>query len=101
MITKTLALNNIERKIFWIMSTALIAVFLFYLYSAFVITLAGVDRNNINRQTHELAVEAGLLEAEYLTEINKITFAYAKKLGFTEVSAKYTGNDSTKVSLAH
>lgn len=101
MTTKTLALNNIERKIFWVLSTALAVVLSFYLYSALVITLAGVDRNNINRQAHELAVTSGSLEEEYLSEMNRVTLAYAQNLGFHEVSAKFAGADnSSKVALA-
>lgn len=94
MTTKTLALNNIERKFFWTLSLALVVVLSFYLYSAFVITLAGVDSNNINRQARELSVASGLLEAEYLTEMNNFTLEYAKNLGFYEVNAKFTTSDN-------
>ena len=101
MTTKTLELNNIERKIFWVLSTALAVVLSFYLYSALVITLAGVDRSNINRQAHELATTAGTLEAEYLAQVNRVTLAYAQNLGFHEVNAKFAGNDAgAKVALA-
>ncbi|HBB44243.1 MAG: hypothetical protein UW27_C0004G0052 [Parcubacteria group bacterium GW2011_GWA1_44_13] len=100
MTTKTLALNNIERKIFWVLSTALTIVLSFYLYSALVITIAGVDRNNINRAAHELAVTSGSLEAEYLAEMNRVTLAYAQNLGFHEVNAKFTGDTGSKVAIA-
>lgn len=100
MTTKTLELNNIERKIFWVLSTALAVVLSFYLYSALIITIAGVDRNNINRTARELVVRSGSLEAEYLTQTNGITVAYAKNLGFHEVSAKFTGVNTTKVAMA-
>ncbi len=101
MTTKTLELNNIERKIFWVLSMALAVVLSFYLYSALVITLAGVERSNVNRTAHELAVNAGSLEAEYLSQSNSVTLAYAQNLGFHEVNAKFTGSDTgTKVALA-
>lgn len=101
MTTKTLALNNIERKIFWMLSTALTVVLAFYLYSALVITLAGVDRNTMNRTARELAVKSGALETEYLAQANSVTLAYAKNLGFHEVNAKFAGSDTgTKVALA-
>jgi len=101
MTTKTLDLNNIERKIFWVLSTALAVVLAFYLYSALVITLAGVDRNNMSRTVQELASQAGSLEAEYLAEMNRVTLTYAQNLGFHEVNAKFTGGDSgSKVALA-
>ena len=100
MTTKTLELNNIERKIFWVLSTALAVVLSFYLYSALVITLAGVDRNNVNRTTHELVITAGALEAEYLALSNGVTLAYAQNLGFHEVNAKYTGESGAKVAMA-
>lgn len=98
MTTKTLDLNNIERKIFWVLSTALAVVLAFYLYSALVITIAGVDRNNMNRKAHELASQASMLEAEYLSQSNSVTLAYARNLGFQEVTAKYTG--SSVIALA-
>ncbi len=100
MTTKTLELNNIERKIFWVLSMALAVVLSFYLYSALVITLAGVDRSNINRQAHELATTAGTLEAEYLAQINGVTLAYAQNMGFQEVNAKFTSDSDIKVALA-
>lgn len=100
MTTKTLELNNIERKIFWVLSTALAVVLSFYLYSALVITLAGVDRSNISRQAHELATTVGAFEAEYLAQVNGVTLAYAKNLGFSEVNAKFTGDSDTKVAIA-
>ena len=101
MTTKTLELNNIERKIFWALSTALAGVLSFYLYSALVITLAGVDRSNINRQSHELATVAGALEAEYLAQVNGVTLMYAQSLGFHEVNARFTGGGAdSKVALA-
>lgn len=95
MTTKTLALNNIERKVFLALSTALVVVISFYLYSAIAITLAGVDRNNLNQQAHEIAVASGSLEAEYLAEMNRVTLAYAQNLGFHEVKAKFTVSDSS------
>lgn len=100
MTTKTLELNNIERKIFWVLSTALAVVLSFYLYSALVITIAGVDRNNMNRTAHELATKASSLEAEYLAGVNGVTLAYAKELGFHEVNTKFTGDNTTKVAMA-
>lgn len=100
MTTKTLDLNNIERKIFWMLSTAVSVVLAFYLYSSLAIVLAGVDRDNMNRIAHELAVTSGSLEAEYLSETNGVTLAYAQKLGFHEVTAKYTGESGEKVAMA-
>ena len=101
MTTKTLDLNNIERKFFWVLSTAIMVVMAFYLYSALVITLAGVDRSTMNRTAHELGVTSGALETEYLSLANGVTLAYAKGLGFHEVNAKFTGGDTgAKVAMA-
>ncbi len=100
MTTKTLELNNIERKIFWVLSVALTIASSFYLYSALVITIAGVDRNNINRGAHELALTSGSLEAEYIAEMNRVTLAYAQNLGFHEVNVKFTGSPAIALAKA-
>lgn len=100
MTTKTLQLNNIEQKIFWALASLLGLVALFYLYSVLTLTLAVVDRNNLTRSAHELANTTGSLEAEYLTETNGVTLAYAQELGFHEVNAKFTGDASIKLSMA-
>ena len=100
MTTKTLDLNNIERKIFWIMIALLGLIAAFYLYSVATLTVAVVDRNNMNRTAHELANTAGALEAEYITQANSITLAYAQNLGFHEVNAKFTGDVGTKITMA-
>lgn len=100
MTTKTLDLNNIERKIFWTMMTLLGMVAAFYLYSVASLTIAAVDRNNINHTAHELANTAGALEAEYIAQANSITLAYAQNLGFHEVNEKFTGSTGIKISMA-
>lgn len=100
MTTKTLDLNNIERKIFWIMTALIGLVAAFYLYSVASLTIAAVDRNNINRTAHELANTAGALEAEYIAQANSITLAYAQNLGFHEVNAKFAGATAIKISMA-
>ena len=100
MTTKTLDLNNIERKIFWALASLLGLVAAFYLYSVLTLTVAVVDRNNINRAAHELASTVGALEAEYLEQANSVTLAYAKDLGFKEVNAKYATETGSKLSMA-
>lgn len=100
MTTKTLDLNDIERKIFWILLSLLGVVTAFYLYSVLSLTLAVVDRKETNRKVHELANSAGTLEAEYLAQANSLTLAYAETLGFHEVNAKFTGDNGAKLSMA-
>lgn len=89
MTTKTLDLNNIERKIFWILASLLGVVVVFYLYSVATLTIAVVDRNNINQASNELTNTSSELESEYLTYANSITLAYAEELGFKEVTAMF------------
>lgn len=100
MTTKVLDLNNIERKIFWALVSLLGLVASFYLYSVATLTLAVVDRNNMSHTAHELAVASGDLEAEYLTQSNSVTLAYAQNLGFHEVNVKFTGDNGVKVAMA-
>lgn len=100
MTTKTLALMNIEKKIFWTLAALLGLSVGFYLYSILTLTVAVVDRNNTNRAVHNLASQVGNLEAEYLNQTNTMTLAYAKELGFTEVNAKFAGDTTQKFSFA-
>lgn len=100
MTTKTLELNNIEKKIFWILASLLGLVAAFYLYSVLTLTVAVVDRNNLTQSAHELADQTSSLETEYLSHANSVTLAYAQTLGFHEVQAKFTGDSGVKLSMA-
>lgn len=100
MTTQTLDLYNIERKVFWALVALLCGFVMFYLYSVSALSFAVVERNTMNQKAHELANTAGRLEGEYLSQTNAITLAYAQKLGFEEVNAKFAGDTGVKLSLA-
>lgn len=100
MTTKVLDLSNIERKLFWVFTGMLTFALSFYLYSAFSLTLSGVERDRTTSTIRELAAQTGALEAEYLGLQNSLTLTYAKELGLKEVSVRFTGNTGTKLSLA-
>ena len=89
MSTQTLDFTHIERKIFWALSSLLMIVVIFYLYSVLSLTLAVVDRDSINRTIHQVAITSGVVEAEYLALSNDITLAYAENRGFSEVNVKF------------
>ena len=99
MTTKTLDLNNIERKIFWILTSMVAIISVFYLYSAASITIAVVDRNNMNRSALELSNKAGQLESEYFRLTNSVTLPFAQNLGFHEVSTRYAEENNSKISM--
>lgn len=100
MITKTLDLNNIERKVFWILVSFIGVAVAFYTYSVLLLTIAGVDRDYLSRTAHEINTKVGNLEEEYLIQSNSITFARAEYLGFHEVSVKFADVSQSKISLA-
>ena len=107
MTTKTLDLNDIERKIFWGLVAGITLVVSFYLYSVLSLTIAGVDRDHFSRSAHDLSMKIGDLESEYLTRSNSVTLARAEALGFHEVSAKFTSSpisatavEPMKISMA-
>lgn len=100
MTTKTLDLNNIEQKIFWVLALLVGVVVSFYLYSVVSLTIAVVDRNSMNNAAHQLANQASELETEYLSQTNSVTLAYAQSLGFHEVTAKFARNTEIKLGLA-
>jgi len=101
MTTKTLDFYNIERKIFWMLLTAICATLVFGLYSFSSLTFAVLERKNINNMTQELAVSSGKLEAEYFSKIGGITMEYAKSIGFEEANTKFANEfSSVKLSIA-
>ncbi|MBI5078055.1 MAG: hypothetical protein HZB11_01640 [Candidatus Yonathbacteria bacterium] len=100
MTTKTLELNNIEQKIFWILASLIGVVVAFYLYSVLSLTLAVVDRNSMNVAARSIANNGAMLEAEYLSQTNSITLAYAQRLGFSEVNAKFAGEPLASAATA-
>lgn len=90
MTTKILDLNNVERKLFWAFSVLFVGLIVFYLYSAFSLTVAGVERGQMLRASHALSLKVGDLESEYMGIQNSITLSSAEKLGFREVVVKFT-----------
>lgn len=107
MTTQILDLNNIERKLFWILSGSLGVVIAVYLYSAFSLMGSVVARDRMSTLSHNASITSGNLEQEYLTLKNSITLERAEGLGFKEVPAKFTtidisreGNLSAKFSSA-
>jgi hypothetical protein len=89
MTTKTLDFNNIQQKVFWMLSSLLTVMLAFYLYSVLSLTVAVVDRNSMETAAHQLANKVGDLEAQYLAQTNSVTLAYAESLGFAEVNARF------------
>ncbi len=100
MTTKTLDLNNIERKLFWTLSALLGVCIVVYIFSVLSLTMSVVERDRMSRTTNEIATKVGDLEHEYLSIQNGITLAYAEGLGFNEVNAKFTNEGSAKLSIA-
>ena len=100
MSTQTLDFTDIEMKFFWFLSSLLMVVVTFYLYSVLSLTFAVVDRDNINRTIRNVAVTSGLVESEYLALSNRITLSYAETLGFKELNVKFanTSDISTKAT---
>ncbi|MBI3634007.1 MAG: hypothetical protein HY228_00085 [Candidatus Yonathbacteria bacterium] len=90
MITKILDLDNIERKLFWILSGCLGIVLTIYLYSAFSLMGSVVSRDQISSSFREVSVTGGALEQEYITLKNSITLARAQELGFEEFPVKFS-----------
>lgn len=101
MTTKTLDFNNIEHKLFWILSGVITLLISIYLYSAFSLTVNAVERNKMSQTARDMELKVGALETEYMKIQNSITLTYAKDLGLKEVTAKFTGEAPiAKVSLS-
>ncbi len=100
MTTKTLDLNNVESKLFWTLAVLLGICIMVYTYSISSLTVNVVERDRMSRTAHEIAIKVGDLEQEYLSLQKGVTLAYAQELGFKEVTAKYTSQESPKLSFA-
>lgn len=107
MTTQILDLNNIERKLFWILSVSLGMALSLYLYSAFSLMGSVVARDKMSSLSYTASVSSGSLEQEYIVLKNSITLARAEELGFNEIPVKFTngssrdeGNLSAKFSSA-
>ena len=98
MTTKTLDLNDIERKLFWFFAVLIGICLVMYLYSVMSLTVNGVERDRMVRAAREVSNTAGDLEQEYLGLQNHVTLSYAENLGFREISAKYTGSSADNAS---
>lgn len=100
MSTKILDLNNIERKLFWMLFGVVICAVVFYLYSAFALTFAVVERDKALSTSRTLALNASNLEQEYMALQNIVTLSFAEKQGFKEVTPKFTLISSNSDTLA-
>ncbi|MEK7460410.1 MAG: hypothetical protein AAB628_02580 [Patescibacteria group bacterium] len=100
MTTKILDFSNIDRKLFWILSGSIVFAVGFYLYSAFTLTFAVVERDRALSSARTIALGAAGLEQEYMALQNTVTLSFAEKRGFMEVAPKFTGGSSKPDTLA-
>ena len=89
MTTQILDLNNIERKLFWILTGSLGVVLAIYFYASFSLMGSVVARDRISSLSHNMSISSVELEQEYLGLKNSITLARARELGFSEVPVKF------------
>lgn len=97
--TTKILVNNIERKLFWILAGFLGVAMSWYLYSAISLVTSVVARDRAVSAVREKTASASELEREYISLQNSVTFARARELGFDEVRAKFT-SASSRFSLA-
>lgn len=94
--TTKILVNNIERKLFWILAGFLGAVSLWYLYSTTSLVVSVVARDHAVSATHEKTASTSELEREYVSLQNSVTFTRARELGLDEVRAKFTSELSPR-----
>lgn len=87
--TTNIFVNNIERKLFWILAGFLGVVAAFYLYSILSLTMSVVAHDRLVSRIHEISTEASAQEKEYVFLQNSITRARAQELGFAEIEVKF------------
>ncbi len=98
--TTKILVNNLERKLFWLLVGFLGLSLFLYFYFVISLTVAGVTRDRVISQAREMTAEASMLEQEYMYLQNSVTLEHASDLGFKEVTAKFSRTSSDKVSLA-
>lgn len=97
--TTKILVNNIERKLFWLLAGFLGIAVSWYLYSAISLVTSVVARDHAVSAAREKMASASELEREYVSLQNSVTFTRAQELGFDEVHAKFT-SESPRFSLA-
>lgn len=97
--TTKILVNNLERKLFWLLAGFLGVAILLYSYSAISLVTSVVARDHTISAAREKMAVASELEREYIVLQNSVTFARARELGFNEVRAKFTQESSNKFSL--
>ncbi|OHA78953.1 MAG: hypothetical protein A3B07_01505 [Candidatus Yonathbacteria bacterium RIFCSPLOWO2_01_FULL_43_27] len=98
--TTKILVNNLERKLFWLLVGFLGLSFFLYFYFVISLTVAGVERDRVVSQMREMTTQASMLEQEYMHLQNSVTLAHASDLGFKEVTAKFSHTTHDKFSLA-
>lgn len=99
MTTEVLAVDNIGKKLFFIVGIFLALAIAAYFYFVFTMTVAVVDRNHALSMSRTVASTQGELEQEYMALQNNITLARAQELGLQEIVVKFTG-ESTRNLVA-
>lgn len=98
--TTKIFVNNLERKLFFLLAGFLgVAVFL-YFYSVISLTLSAVARDRTLALVRERGVVVSAKEREYIQLQNGMTRERAQELGFAEVSVKFAGETVDKLSFA-
>ena len=101
MTTKILDLNNIERKLFWILISFIALCICVYVWAVFSFTMSGAQIEKDANTMKTLTENQGELESEYLALQNSITLSYAQSLGLQEVKVKYADiQTAPKLSMA-
>lgn len=87
--TTNIFVNNIERKLFWILVGFLGVAAALYLFSVLSLTLSVVAHDRLVARVREVSTAASLEEGEYVLLQNSITRTRAEELGFMEADVKF------------
>lgn len=87
--TTNIFVNNIERKLFWILAGFLGVAAALYLFSVLSLTMSVVSHDRLAAHIREVSAEVSLKEGEYVLLQNSITRARAEALGFKEANVKF------------
>lgn len=84
----TRQINTPEKRVVWILASAVLGAFLLYGYFIHLTISAIVVRTDMMKSSKYLMVELGELESEYNAARKTLTYEYARSLGFREAEAQ-------------
>jgi len=80
----TLQRANIEQRLLWGISFAIIVAFVLYMYFVMTMAVFASTQKDISREVGAIQSEISELESQYLSLTKNIDLSFANELGYSE-----------------